>query len=73
MPEFKVSQEAWVLLREFTKRGGDTLAGENQARNEDGTFTIELDDDFYAALKRKMLIGETVEGFILRCLKKQPN
>lgn len=74
MAEHRVSQEAWEALRDFLADKKDLkLEGENSSRNDDGTFTIELDEAFEARLFMVMLPGETVEGFILRCLKKQLN
>jgi len=73
MGEHRISADAWAALREFTEGRGDKLEGENSQRNEDGTYTVELDDEFEARLKTRMFIGETVEGFILRCLKKNLN
>lgn len=71
--EHRVSEAAWVVLRELTKQRGDSLAGENSSRNEDGTFTIELSDEFEARLFPVMLPGETLEEFILRCQRRINN
>lgn len=73
MANHKVSAEAWALLRGSAASRGATLEGENSQRNEDGTYTVELTDDFEAKLRLLMLPGETVEGYILRCLKKLQN
>jgi hypothetical protein len=71
MGAHRVSERAWTLLAAFTREHDAVLSGQNQARNEDGTYTIELDDEFERQMRSAMLPVETVEGFILRRLEKK--
>lgn len=67
MVSITLSEAAWRALATITEMKGHKLLGENSDRNEDGTYTVEIEDEFLARLKMVMLPDETVEGFILRC------
>lgn len=74
---YKVSRDAWEVLRSMgvMMKGKDgKLAGENQARNDDGTFSVELEQDFVMKLKAAQdgwRIGETLDAFIMRRVNRK--
>lgn len=65
---YKISRDSWEVLKRMGVIMDKTLAGENQSRNEDGTYSVELDDSFVTKLKAggQWKIGETLDAFIKR-------
>lgn len=74
--QYRITEEAWRLLAKISEANGKKLEGENSDRNEDGTYTVEVDDDFDNALKRRIGPGEDLSHAIVRMLgylNQRPN
>lgn len=66
--KYTISEDAWQILNTAARSRDHKLEGENADRNEDGTYTVELEDSFVVGLKVKgtWKIGETLEDFLIR-------
>lgn len=74
--QYTITEDAWRLLQKIAAANGAKLEGENSDRNEDGTYTVFVDDDFNDALTRTMRPGETLSDSIERMLgwmNRQPS
>jgi hypothetical protein len=70
METVTLSEGAWRALDAITRKNGKKLLVENSDRNEDGTYSVEVETAFMARLRMVMMPGETVEQFIMRCARR---
>lgn len=72
---YKINRDSWEVLKRIGVIMEGHLAGENQSRNEDGTYTVELDDDFVVKLKAsgQWKLGESLDALIARRASRMRN
>lgn len=67
--KYTISRDSWEVLRKMGAVMEKKLEGENSDRNEDGTYTVELENRFVMQLKTAQdpwKLGESLDAFIKR-------
>lgn len=67
--KYTITEDSWRVLQKMGVVMEKKLEGENSDRNEDGTYTVELEDEFVVKLKVARdgwAIGESLDAFIKR-------